>query len=85
MNKVDFRGVVVRECDGLGLIALIPDEKMNSDFKKIDIDVRFAITGKFEGDDYTLSLTAGDINMTTLLNSDHILIMKQILKEMGEI
>ncbi len=51
--------------------------------KICDMTVRFAIAGK--DDKYTISLTAEEFTITGLINSDHILIMKQILKEMGEI
>ena len=47
--------------------------------------VRFSITGNEDG--YVINMSSEDLGVMvgTLVNSDHILIMKQILKEMGEI
>ena len=47
--------------------------------------VRFSITCDKDG--YVINMSSEDLGVMvgTLVNSDHILIMKQILKEMGEI
>ena len=47
--------------------------------------VRFSITGNEDGYDINMSSEDLGVMVATLVNSDHILIMKQILKEMGEI
>lgn len=55
-------------------------------FKKpTESTVRFSITGNEDG--YVIYVSSEDLGVMvgTLINSDHILIMKQILKEMGEI
>lgn len=51
-----------------------------------DNDVKFSIIGNNE-DKYTINMSSEDLGVmiATVINSDHILIMKQILKEMGEI
>ena len=53
--------------------------------KPTDADVRFSITD--DGENYTINMSSGDLGVMIAgtINSDHILIMKQILKEMGEI
>ena len=82
MNKAKFDDVMIRDCYGSGCISLIdPETYTRPDI--IPVDVRFSITGN--GKDYTISVIAGKVMTSTLLNSDHILIMKLILKEMGEI
>lgn len=74
-------GVTIRECLGDGCFSII-----DTDNPKITRnDIRFAVTGRNDEDEYTMSMTMGRCIVSTLLNSDHILIMKQILKEMGEI
>ena len=82
MNTAKFKDINIRDCIGSGCFSIIdPDTYKRPEINSID--VRFSITGN--GEDYTLSMAAGRLMITTLLNSDHILIMKQILKEMGEI
>lgn len=53
--------------------------------KPTESTVRFSITGDKDG--YVINMSSEDLGVMvgTLVNSDHILIMKQILKEMGEI
>lgn len=61
-----------------------------TDLRKVkrptDNDVKFSIIGTNE-DKYTINMSSEDMGVmiATVINSDHILIMKQILKEMGEI
>ena len=74
-------GVIIRECNGGGVYSIVGDNINFDDLRPLEI--RFAITGNEK--DYTMSFTSGRFMISTLLNSDHILIMKQILKEMGEI
>lgn len=84
MNTVKNNdGVIIRECFSCGVISLMNDLSDISKVKLYDRNVSCAVTGK--DDTYTLSLTDGTLMMSTLLNSDHILIMKQILNELGEI
>ena len=80
MKTVKFEdGLVIKECLGDGCFSIV-----DTDNPKITRnDIRFAVTGR--NDEYTLSMAVGRCLISTLLNSDHILIMKQILKEMGEI
>ena len=82
MNAAKFKDINIRDCVGSGCFSIIDPATYNRP-EVNSIDVRFSITGN--GKDYTLSVVAGRLMTTTLLNSDHILIMKQILKEMGEI
>ena len=82
MNIVKFNcNVTIRDCKGAGCFSIVDDTFNSDDIQPTEI--RFAITGN--KDDYTMSLAAGRLMISVLLNSDHILIMKQILKEMGEI
>lgn len=84
MNTVKNNdGVIIRECFSFGVISLMNDLSDISKVKLYDRKVSCAVTGK--DDTYTLSLTDGTLMMSTLLNSDHILIMKQILNELGEV
>ena len=80
MKTVKFKdGLVIKECIGDGCFSIVDTDKPEISRN----DVRFAITGR--DDEYTISMAMGKLLISTLLNSDHILIMKQILKEMGEI
>ena len=51
--------------------------------------VKFSIIGNKASNEgqYTINMSSEDLGVmiATVINSDHILIMKQILKEMGEI
>ncbi len=70
-----------RSCEGEGLY--VTDLcKLNL---PIESTVRFSITS--DGDNYVINMSSEDLGVmiATVINSDHILIMKQILKEMGEI
>ena len=82
MKTVEFKdGLVIRECLGDGCFSIV-----DTDNPKITRnDIRFAVTSRNDEDEYTISMAMGRCLVSTLLNSDHILIMKQILKEMGEI
>ena len=55
----------------------------------IDNTVYFSIVGDKDNPEgnYTINMSSEDLGVmiATVINSDHILIMKQILKEMGEI
>lgn len=82
MNIANFKDINIRDCVGSGCFSII-DPATYTRPEINSIDVRFSITG--DGKDYTLSVIAGRLMTSILLNSDHILIMKQILKEMGEI
>lgn len=80
MKTVKFKdGLTITECLGDGCFSIVDTDKPEISRN----DVRFAVTGR-EGE-YTISMAMGKILVSTLLNSDHILIMKQILQEMGEI
>ena len=80
MKTVKFKdGLVIKECIGDGCFSIVDTDKP----KITRNDIRFAVTGR-KGE-YTISMAVGRCLVSTLLNSDHILIMKQILKEMGEI
>ena len=74
-----------RSCWGQG--AYITDLR---NFKMpTDTDVKFSIIGK-KGNTkgtYAINMSSEDLGViiATVINSDHVLIMKQILKEMGEI
>ena len=70
-----------RSCEGCGMYMTdLLSFKMPT-----ESTVRFSITGN--KDDYVINMSSEDLGVMvgTLVNSDHILIMKQILKEMGEI
>lgn len=71
-----------RSCQGRGVyVTELLSFKMPT-----ESTVRFSITGNNE-DGYVINMSSEDLGVMvgTLVNSDHILIMKQILKEMGEI
>lgn len=70
-----------RSCQGRGVYAT----ELLILKKPTESTVRFSITGDKDG--YVINMSSEDLGVMvgTLVNSDHILIMKQILKEMGEI
>lgn len=70
-----------RSCQGCGVyVTDLLSFKMPT-----ESTVRFSITGGDDG--YVINMSSEDLGVMvgTLINSDHILIMKQILKEMGEL
>lgn len=79
MKTSKYRDIVIKECWGDGCFSIVDSDKP----KITGHDIRFAVTA--HNNDYTVSMNVGRCLVSTLLNSDHILIMKQILKEMGEI
>ena len=83
MKTVKFKeGVTIRECIGGGCYSIVKDDGKFYNLQPLE-EIRFAITG--DKKDYTMSFASGRIMVSVSINSDHVLIMKQILKEMGEI
>ena len=74
--------IIVRECIGGGCYSIVKDNGTFDALHPLE-QIRFAITG--DKKDYTMSFASGRIMVSVSINSDHILIMKHILKEMGEI
>ena len=70
-----------RECWGKGAYLI----NLGKFSKPTEADVRFSITS--EDKNYVVNMSSEDLGVmiSGVINSDHILIMKQILKEMGEI
>ena len=82
MNVVKLTDTIKsRECWGAGAYL----KNLGKFPKPTEADVRFSITSG--GENYVINMSSDDLGVmiSGVINSDHILIMKQILKEMGEI